>query len=443
MEQCNKGRSAVEVLIILFAILLVMVGSQIFQNQVSLNAGRGWDGVEYYSMAEQLAEGKLPAAAAPYVYRVGTPFLASLFFKNDLLLGFKVINIVGNLITVILLTLWLRLYLPDWRIRVFLVLVFVAQWHGPVRYVYYHPAYTEPWLLVFLLMGLLGLRQVASKPGFGKVVCLAFMSFLGVAFREVFLIIPFALLFATNPVARAAAPLAESDLPTVAQMIRRVPAAFFLPLAFGLLSWLALLYLVTSTSNYSFIKRAFSWGYNQSLALYVHSWFVAYGPIVVLLLYNWRRTGSFLWTNQFMLVYLIGISVFAWIGGTDTVKFLFWAMPVVYLLVGRAIEDNRELLTLPLIAVLVLSQLISERVLWPVPDYPNEYSGHLILFTLIGSKIQYLDLSPSHGSRGIQIVSFFQYLAFSTLILAWLYRRHKIVENLKAPPDLGPSAAKG
>jgi len=437
-----NAKGPAELLIILVAFLLVNAASQAFQMPVSLNGGRGWDGVEYYSMAEQLAEGKLPAAAAPYVYRVGTPFLASLFFKNDLLLGFKVINIVGNLITVILLTLWLRLYLPDWRIRAFLVCIFMAQWHGPVRCVYWHPVYTEPWSLAFLLMGLLGIQQAATKPEFGKVGCLAFISFLGVAFREVCLIMPIALLFATNPV-RAAAPLAESDQPTVSQMIRRVPTAFFFPLAIALLSWFAVLYLVTPTSNYSYIKRAVSWGYNQSLALYVHSWFVAYGPIVVLLLYNWRRTGSFLWTNQFMLVYLIGIAVLAWISGTDTVKFLFWAMPVFYLLVGRAIEDNKELLTLPLIVVLVLSQLISERVFWPIPDYPNEYSGGLILFTLIGSKIQYLDLLPSHGSRGIQIFSFLQYLAFSTLILAWFYRRHRIVRNLRLSPGVGPSSGKG
>ncbi|MBI4965611.1 MAG: hypothetical protein HY913_20205 [Desulfomonile tiedjei] len=441
MGKCSKPSAAIEVSIILLAFILVNLGSQVFQEPVSLNGGRGWDGVEYYSMAEQFSQRKLPEAAAPFVYRIGTPLLASLF-KHDLLLGFKVVNIVGNLITVILLTLWLRLYLQDWTIRAFLVLIFMAQWHGPVRYVYYHPAYIEPWLLAFLLMGLLAIQRVAVKPTFGKVACLTFVSFLGVAFREACLIIPIASLFAANPVARQDSLSAAPAQPTVSRMIGQTPTALFLPLAFALLSWLAVLYLVTPTSNYSYIKRAVVWGYNQSLALYIHSWFVAYGPVLVLLLYNWRRTGSFLRTNQFMLVYLLGLAALAWIGGTDTVKFLFWAMPVVYLLVGRAIEDNKELLTLPLVVVLVFCQLLSERVLWPVPDYPSPYSGGLILLTLLGSKIQYLDLSPSHGSRGIQIISLFQYLALSALILSWLYRRRGIVGKSRVSPTANPAADK-
>jgi hypothetical protein len=170
---------------------------------------------------------------------------------------------------------------------------------------------------------------------------------------------------------------------------------------------------------------------------------VAYGPILVLLLYNWRKTASFLAASQFMLVYLIGISVLAWIGGTDTIKFLYWAMPVVYLLIGIALEDRKNLLTLPLIVVLAVSQLLSERIFWTIPDYPSQYSSYLTLLTVIGSKIQYLDLSPSHGSRDIQVISFIQYLALSSLILCWLWRREKIVMTASASPDVAHPSGQG
>ncbi len=131
MIRFNKiSRNTLEVLILVTAFLLVNILGQIFQKPISLNNGKGWDGIVYYSVAEQFLKGQQPRAGAPFVYRIGTPVLVSLFFKEDLLLGFKIVNLIANGITVFLLLFWLRLNLLAWEVRVILVLLFITQWHG-------------------------------------------------------------------------------------------------------------------------------------------------------------------------------------------------------------------------------------------------------------------------------------------------------------------------
>ena len=126
-----------------------------------------------------------------------------------------------------------------------------------------------------------------------------------------------------------------------------------------------------------------------------------------------------------MLVYLFGVAVLGWIGGSDTERFLFWAMPVVYLLIGKSIEDHLQLLkSFPLIVILVLSQLISQRLFWSIPEYPNDFSTPIPILTVLTSRAQYLDLwSHTDGNRLIQSISFWEYTLLCIVLLWWLSYR--------------------
>lgn len=73
-----------EIIVVSIAFLLVNLASQHFQKTIVVNGGKGWDGVNYYASAEQISRGERPRAEALYVYRLGTPFLASLLFKTTL-----------------------------------------------------------------------------------------------------------------------------------------------------------------------------------------------------------------------------------------------------------------------------------------------------------------------------------------------------------------------
>src|SRR3954463_3475474 len=126
-------------------------------------------------MALQMQHGQMPFAEAPYNFRIGTPFLASLL-PGDLLGSFRIVNIIANLLSVLLLMLWLRLYLSDWKIRVLLCVLFITQWHAPVRYVYFNPSYTDPWLFVVLLTGLIMIHHVQQKLTGGRVFALTALS---------------------------------------------------------------------------------------------------------------------------------------------------------------------------------------------------------------------------------------------------------------------------
>ena len=67
-------------------------------------------------MAEQLSLGELQETYAPFGDRIGAPLLVSVSAVRrtiDLLLGFKVVNLAANALTVILLVHLAEVYLGD------------------------------------------------------------------------------------------------------------------------------------------------------------------------------------------------------------------------------------------------------------------------------------------------------------------------------------------
>src|SRR3989338_2311054 len=183
-------QNAIESVLVLATFIFVNAANAIFQKPITYNEGKGFDGMVYYQVAEFLSEGRPPRASAPFVYRIGTPALVALLFKGNLLWGFKVVNVLANALTTSLLVIWLRGYLRDWKIRLALVLLFLTQWHGPIRSVYYYPAYTDPWLFVFLLGGLILIRQYQQQPSIVQLFSLALMSLAGGVFRDASLVVP-------------------------------------------------------------------------------------------------------------------------------------------------------------------------------------------------------------------------------------------------------------
>lgn len=116
----------------------------------------------------------------------------------------------------------------------------------------------------------------------------------------------------------------------------------------------------------------------------------------------------------------------AYIGGGDTERIFYWSMPVTYLLIGRAIEDNWDLLrSKTFLLVLVAGQLVSQRVFWTLPDYPSEYHTPFPILTLIGNQFQVLDLFSFHGNRAIEVVSLAEYVFLVVGLLCWMAYRAK------------------
>ncbi len=193
--------------------------------------------------------------------------------------------------------------------------------------------------------------------------------------------------------------------------------------------------LVSTQDNpYSFFRIAAYWAYNKPLLTYIHAWFVGYGLILIVLLYKWRYVLRFLAEHQYLFIYIIGFSVMAWIGGSDTERILYWSMPAIYLLVGKTIEDNPEILGSRLfLGVLFGTQILSQRVFWSLPDYPNSYTTPFPILTILSNQFQYLDLYSYHGNGGIQAISLAEYLAAAFVLLLILNTR-KIKRSFQMDP---------
>jgi hypothetical protein len=420
----NLNAKRVELVICVGAFALVSLLSERFQKPITFQNGLAWDGGHYCRIAEQFLQGKPIVGTARLGLRIGTPLLAALVSPHDLLHGFKAVNFGANMLLLVLFMAWLRLHLQDWRIRTLLVLLLVTQWFGPFRYLYWSPVNTDHALYCFLLLGLICIHFAATKPrlataGLGMVILV------GVVFRETVLLLAVALLFADNPIQFKG--LWNNMVRLQWREIIRMPRLiYFIPLLVGVVSFGCVRLVVHEEGGDPFLKYAAMMFYYKPWPTYLHAALVAFGPVLALPLYNARRSWSFLQANQPLLAFLAGLSVLAYIGGTDTERFWYWTMPVTYLLIGKAIADNWQLLgSKPLLLVLGASQLVSQRVFWTLPDYPNEYHTPFPILTIVGSRFQYFDILCTLGSKTITGVSLAEYVLLVMILLVWLAYRAK------------------
>jgi hypothetical protein len=413
-----------ETLILLATFLLINLVWAHYQKPISYNAGKGWEGVGYYQVAEQLLEGKQVAAEGPYVYRVGTPLLVSLLNIKDIFLGFQIVNTIANVLTLCLLWFWLRLHLKDSRVRVGLCLLFLLQWDTPVHWLYFFPAHTDPWLWTFLLAGLICLHYLAQATNTSRwLLALGCLSAVGVVFREVALIIPLVLLFLHNPL-RWSERRWKLHVP---------PAMFFLPLLCALLALVLVRVSVVQTDDYSFARTAVQWVRTKSLLSYLHGWMLAYGPVVFLPIIFFKQTLAFLRQSQWMTVYLLFFALMGYVGGSDTERLLYWSMPIVFILIGKVFEENAPLMrSKPLLLMLIAVELLAVRAFLPTPDYTQGRESHSIpLFTPLGSDAYFMDLFSFHGTPSVEWISLLQYLAFAGMFGTWIaLRRRRLLQTV-------------
>ncbi len=405
----------------LLLFVVVSAVSYLWQRPVTVADGQGWDGVHYFSIAEQLARHLRPAAEAPFVFRLGTPWLAATFFGHDLLTGFWIVNAIGSLLGVVLLVFWLRLQLRQRATRILLVTLYTAMWYAPVRFTYFYPVRPDPWLFVALLAALLAAHHARRHPSLARVGLFAGVTFLGAIVREVAIVVPIAFLFAANPIQdwlRSRKPGHGWRLAAATISSRKV-----VPLAASVLGLLVVRGLVTQTGDYSFWLEALRWVYEKPAVTYLHAWFVAFGPIVIMPILNWRGTVRLLQDDEPLAVYLGMFAVLAWIGGSDTEKILQWGLPAVFVLVGRSLEDQPAWSRSRLFqGTLLFGQSISERIYWATPDYSSAASARIPVLTIPSSAGRYFDLFSFHGSRRVEALSLLEYLVLSA-VLVWWWRR--------------------
>jgi hypothetical protein len=403
----NHDSHLFEWLAVATAFLVVNVLSAIFQPPLSFMGGKAWELRVYYDIAYQFRHGLPLTGDAPALYRLGIPWLASVLPFADLAKSFFYINLLANACTALMLVLLLRYFVRSWKLRTALVCLYLIHWLGPTRFLYFVSADTDSAVLFFLTAGFLLVERWRRSESKFDLAMLSLVVLAGVCAREVVLMIPVVFLVAVRPVG-------EEGL-----NVRRLFVGV-LPLILGSAVFLSIHAFVHPSTTYSFASSALNWAYSKSIPIFVLGFFIALGPVIVLLVLDWKGTRQLLKRNKEVGAFLFLLLVLAYCGGSDTERFLLWGTPVTLILIGSWFERNLSILHLPsLVALIVIMQLISERAFWNTPDLGYSVENSFVFLTSLSSNAYYLSLYSYHSPRGISALMLIEYVAVGTVILSW------------------------
>lgn len=381
---------------------------------------RYWDADEYFLMAEQLAAGETITAAAPYAYRLLTPAIVAQCCAADIQRGFLLVNLASGMALAVLLTWWLRRFVASPAIRVAVVSMSVLQWHAPIRLAFYYPVYVDPLFQVCVVAALLAGERWLAQPSTARGLAYVALVAVGTLARETMLVVPACALFAAlwrrdGSGWRAAWPAAA--------------------LAAGVAAFAVAGALTNPRGGYGFADAVALHLANKPIESILLVWFIAFGPIVAVVLYDWRATLAFLRRRVDLALLPVLCVGLAYVGGHDTERYLFWSMPVVYLLIAQSMERHIALIASTAVAAtLVVGQVLSERVLWPVPDPGRavtalgEETGWPARLYAIANRVFVIDdfhwnLWSNFGSRPFHLVQLAFYGALAALVIVLMRRR--------------------
>lgn len=403
-----------------------------------------WDAGQYYRMAAQFVAGRTPYAESPYVFRVAVPWLAAKQWPADPSRGFFVINLASAFAIGVLLVLWLRAWGITGWIPLVIVALVAAAWHGPMRYLYYNPGYVDPPFLALLLAGLLLIRSIEQRYTAGKIALLTLLAAAGALVRETMMLVPLCFLAMNGPVG------ALLRRRRRASTVRLWALALPLAACGAAIVFTHRIVSVDTTERASMLQAAMQW-LHKSPDAYAMGWLTAFGPVLAIVVFDWRRSLRLLAEHEWLAALFAGCVALSFFGGSDTERFAFWSMPVVYLLLARAIAHHAGVLrSAPLVATLVVSQAVAARIFWGIPDPLAESVVELALHAGwrdrlygIANRLLVIDsfhfnLWSSFGSRPFRLLRVALYVAV-TAGLIWAMRRR--ARNREVA--LGPFARAG
>ncbi|MGQ0736038.1 MAG: hypothetical protein ACT4QD_20590 [Acidobacteriota bacterium] len=387
----------------------------------------GWDGRLYVQMTEAFIHGTDNPVEAPAGYRVLVPWLVARLFPATIIDGYWALNQFAAALGVFALAAWLRVAgIAPLTLRLLLVGLFVAIWPGPTRFSHFYPSYVDPLFLAALWAGLGLIELLRRQFRLTTLGLLAGLCAVGVFVRETILLVPLSFLLVNNPIGGGHQP--PRRVPVWALVVPCIAAGF------GSIV-LHFVVAVPPPSSSSGVSHVLSLAIRQPPTVVLLGLFVTFGPVLALVAYDWRRAAVWLRGHQHVVALTAPILVLAYLGLPDTERFLVWAAPAIYGLVGHALwRYRRELSYWPFAASLVVMQAVSARVFWGVPDPYfkgvafEELSGlgaqaYGVLDRLVVINAFYNNLWSSTGSVPFMWLRLAVYLVVSLVLVASLHRR--------------------
>jgi hypothetical protein len=385
---------------------IVLAFSLLVQKPFTYNGGLGWDGSYYTQLAAQCGRSRM-TANEPFVYRIGAPCLAALLPLPPKT-ALWAINIASSILLIFLLEAWLRQHVRA-DIVPLLIAGFAFHWVAPPRQVWWYPTYIDPLALCAIVAALLlrpgPTRGTRAWVG-NRVALFAIVCFAGTLVRETTIVVPLALLAGAVVGGRRDGNLV---IPGAAGLIACAAAIALARL------------LVTPATDYWMADAALYWAYEKALPSFVLALFIAFGPALVLLAVRPAPVMRYLREFPEYAALLIIVLALAWIGGSDTERFLLWASPVVLVLLGRAAAEIDWRRFKGPAALLLVTAATNGRWFLATPDYvehaPRPWPV-LTPWTAQSSAFLY----SQHADRVYSTVVLGEYLVLLCVLFA-LFRR--------------------
>jgi hypothetical protein len=156
---------------------------------------------------------------------------------------------------------------------------------------------------------------------------------------------------------------------------------------------------------------------------YLLAIFITYGPALALLAVGWPAVKAQLVKFPDHAMMLALVLVLAWLGGSDTERFLVWGAPIVLVLIGKAAEQVNWSRAKGAAVVLLAGQILNGRWLLPIPPDFVEAPARVWPVLTPLSATSYLQLYSQTPDRLMAAVALAEYLALSAVLAVWLTRR--------------------
>lgn len=375
---------------------LVVTLSMVLQPPNSYNGGLGWDGAQYTQLAAQC--GREPMHAnEPFAYRVGAPCLAALVPLPPKL-GLWTINILSSIVLLFLLDGWLRKHVHLILVP-YLLAGFAFHWLTPLRHVWWYPTYIDTPALCAIVAALI----LIDVPLAFAAVCFA-----GVLVRESVLIVPVSILAGSFIQLASPKPLVKAGMRTTA----------IAGIAAGAAGMAVARLVSTPDTHYPLADAAFYWAVNKPARSYLLAWFIAFGPALALVAANWKAATAFLAEFPEYGVMLFLVAVLAWIGGSDTERFLLWGSPIVLVMIGKAADQIDWRRAKVLLTAFAIGMAVNGRWFLLIPDYwPGAPRAWPILTPWTAANYE---LVFSHTPDQLMAaVAVAEYVALSAVLFGW------------------------
>ena len=386
--------------------LAVNLVSALVQHPLTFHGGKAWELSVYYDLASQLRHGLPLIGAAPAVYRIGAPWLAAIL-PFDIERNFFLISLTANVVTIGSLVILLRMFVDSWKIRTALLAAFMLHWLGPIRFLYFVAADTDAIAIMVIVLGLLAIERWKRRERPVDYLVVLAVVILGSFFREIALTIGVLFLFVPTFID-------EEGLNMKRLMLTLTP------IVCGAAALAGLHYFIHAKEEYSFASSALNWSYTKSLPVFLLGIAIAIGPVACLLVLDWKRTAQLLRQHREIGAGLALVLLLALVGGSDTERFILWGTPLILIVYGSWFERNRVVLRdYAFVGILVVLQLIAERLFWTTPDLGYSVTNTPIFLTSLSSNAYYLNLYSYHAPKAVSALMLLEYLAVYAVIISW------------------------